>query len=195
VPDFDLTPAARTLADLVAGVPDDALDGPTPCDDTSVGALLDHIDGLSQAFRMAATKEAVGAEPQTPHADAALLDPEWRTSIPARLDALAAAWQDPGAWEGMTVAGPIEMPADIAALVTVDELVVHGWDLARATGQAYEPDPASLEAVHRFVLGFSGPGMDDQRQGLFGPEVAVPEDAPLLDRVLGMTGRSPAWTP
>lgn len=195
MPDLDLTPAARTLAELVAGVPEEALGAPTPCADTSVAALLDHIDGLSEAFRTAATKEAVGAEPQTPHADAALLDPAWRTSIPERLDRLAAAWRDPAAWEGMTVAGPIEMPAEVAALVTADELVIHGWDLARATGQAFEADAGCLAAAHDFVAQFSGPGTEDQRQGLFGPEVAVAADAPLLDRVLGMTGRRPDWTP
>lgn len=94
----------------------------------------------------------------------------------------------------MTAAGGIDLPGDVAGLVTLDELVVHGWDLAVATGQAYEPDPEVLAAVHEFVLGFSGPGQEEAREGLFGPEVPVPDDAPLLDRVIGLTGRDPSWS-
>jgi uncharacterized protein (TIGR03086 family) len=82
----------------------------------------------------------------------------------------------------------------VAGLVALDELVVHGWDIARATGQPYDCDPASLEAVHGFVLQFSEPGLEAEREGLFGPVVDVPADAPLLDRVIGLTGRDPAWS-
>lgn len=95
----------------------------------------------------------------------------------------------------MTVAGPAELPGAVAALVALDEVVVHGWDLARATGRPFAPDPALLEALHGFVAQFCGPGTEAEREGLFGPEVPVPADAPLLDRVIGMTGRDPAWTP
>ena len=78
--------------------------------------------------------------------------------------------------------------------MALDELVVHGWDVARASGQDFACDEASLEAVHGFVSQFSGPGQEAAREGLFGPEVAVPEAAPLVDRVIGMTGRQPGWS-
>ncbi|MDQ3944456.1 MAG: hypothetical protein M3357_04765 [Actinomycetota bacterium] len=94
----------------------------------------------------------------------------------------------------MTRAGGFGLPGDVAGLVALDELVVHAWDVARASGQPYDCDPASLEVVHEFVAQFSGPGKEDQRQGLFGPEVHVPDEAPLLDRVIGMAGRDPAWS-
>jgi len=45
---------------------------------------------------------------------------------------LAGAWQEPDAWTGMTVAGPVEMPGEIAGLVALNELVIHGWDVARS---------------------------------------------------------------
>lgn len=195
MPDVDLTLAADQLAALVVAVPDDAFDSPTPCTDSTVGDLLDHIAGLSLAFTAAATKEPLPGGPMTPSADAAHLPDDWRTVIPERLAALGAAWRDPAAWEGTTMAGPIEMPAEAAALVTADELVIHGWDLARATSQPYDPDPAALDAVHEFVAQSAGPGKEAEREGLFGPEVPVPADAPLFDRILGMTGRDPGWTP
>src|SRR5258706_13183703 len=124
----DLEPAARTLVKLLDGVPDAALDAPTPCADTPVAGLLDHLVGLSAAFRGAAAKEPDQGGPQ---ASAGHLDAGWRTVLPERLDALVAAWREPSAGEGVTVAGGVEMPAADMAVVALDELMLHGWDLAR----------------------------------------------------------------
>jgi uncharacterized protein (TIGR03086 family) len=191
----DLTPAAQRLADLVAGVPDEMLDAPTPNTDYTLGDLVDHVGGAAIAFTGAAVKDAGDTTAQGPSADASRLTDDWRTRIPRDLNALAEAWRDPAAWTGMTRAGGIDLPGEVAGLVALDELVVHGWDVARATGQAYEPDPATLEAVRAFVVQFAEPGMESEREGLFGPVVDVPADAPLLDRVIGLTGRDPGWSP
>lgn len=191
----DLEPAARRLAELVAGVPDDLLDAPTPCPGYTVGDLVEHVGGGSLAFRGAAVKDTGDATSQGPSGDASRLSDDWRTRIPRDLAALADAWRDPDAWTGMTKAGGVDLPGDVAGLVALDELVIHGWDVARATGQAYDCDAASLEAVLGFVSQFSGPGQEEARAGLFGPVVEVPDDAPLLDRVIGLTGRDPAWSP
>ena len=95
----------------------------------------------------------------------------------------------------MTQAGGVDLPGEVAGLVALNELVVHGWDIATASGQAYRPDEATLTADHGFLAQFSGPGNEEARGGLFGPEVAVPADAPLLDQVIGMAGRDPAGRP
>ena len=189
----DLRPAAERLGALVAGVPDDALGNSTPCPDYQLGDLLDHLGGLAMAFTAAATKTFGDGAPQGPSGDASRLEDGWRARIQADLEGLADAWRDPGAWEGMTQAGGVDLPGEVAGLVALDELVVHGWDVARASGQDFTCDEASLEAVHGFVSQFSGPGQEAAREGLFGPEVEVPEGAPLLDRVVGMTGRQPGW--
>lgn len=182
----DLEPAARRLAALLDGVPDSALDDPTPSTDTTVATLLDHILGLAEGLRASALKEPTEA----PEASAEHLDPQWRTVLPPRLDALVAAWREPGAGEGTTSAGGLEFPAAEVALVTLDELVMHAWDLARATGQPYEPDPADVAAIMPFLEAFGG---EQGVPGLFGPAVPVPDDAPLFDRALGLSGRDPAW--
>ncbi|CAN5575658.1 TIGR03086 family metal-binding protein [soil metagenome] len=191
----DLEPATRRLADLIGGVPDELLGAPTPCDDTTLGDLLDHVSGLTLAFTGAARKDSGEATSSPPSADASRLGDDWRTRIPRDLAALADAWRDPEAWEGMTKAGGTDLPGGVAGLVTLDELVVHGWDVARASGQPYDCDERSLEAAQGFVSQFAGPGKEAERRGLFGPEVEVPPDAPLLDRVIGLTGRDPSWTP
>ncbi|MBZ5739011.1 TIGR03086 family metal-binding protein [Nocardioides mangrovi] len=189
---IDFRPATDLVAALVRGVRDDQLGAPTPCPAYTVGDLLDHVHGLALAFTWAATKSAPpgGASPS---ADAAALPGDWRDAIPARLTALAAAWEDPDAYAGLTMAGPIEMPAEIAALVALDEVVVHGWDLARATGQAYDPHESVVRASLDFARGFEVP--EGAGDGPFGPAVPVEEDAALLDRLAGATGREPGWAP
>ena len=189
----DLVPTATRLAELVRNVSDDQLAGPTPCPDYTLGDLIDHVGGLALAFTAAATKERLEGSTEGGSGDASRLGDDWRTRIPAALRTLGEVWRDPAAWEGMTTAGPVEVPGDVAAQIAFDEVVVHAWDVARASGQPYDPDPGALEVVHGFVLQFSG--QDGASGGLFGPEVPVPADAPLLDRVIGMAGRDPAWAP
>jgi uncharacterized protein (TIGR03086 family) len=190
----DLEPAARRLADLVAGVPDGLLDAPTPCADYCLGDLIHHIGGLALAFTAAARKDRGEASDRRSKGDASQLGSDWRDRIPRDLATLAEAWRDPEAWSGMTRIAGLDMPGEVTGVFALDELVVHGWDVAQASGQPYDCDPVSLEVVHNLVAQFCGPGLDQQRQGLFGPEVAVSEDAPLLERVIGMTGRDPNWS-
>jgi uncharacterized protein (TIGR03086 family) len=185
---LDLGPATRATATLVAGVRDDQLGERTPCPAYTVADLLDHVGGLSVAFTAAAHKDLT---PHAPSADGARLEPGFRDRIGAALSELAEAWRTPGAFDGMTQAGPVELPADVAALVALNEVVVHGWDLARATGQPYEPDPASVEACLGFARSFEVP--DETDEGPFGPPVDVPADAPALDLLAGATGRRPDW--
>jgi uncharacterized protein (TIGR03086 family) len=182
----DLEPAARRLAALLPGVSDSILDGPTPCADNSVATLLDHIMGLAVGLRASARKEPTDA----PQASGENLDPQWRDILPGRLDALVAAWREPDAGKGKTTAGGVELSAGEAAAVTLDELVIHAWDLACATGQPYEPDPADIDAIMPFLEAF---GSEQGVPGLFGPAVAVPDDASPFDRALGLSGRDPAW--
>jgi uncharacterized protein (TIGR03086 family) len=194
---LDLDPAAREVRRLLEGVADEHLAGPTPCAGTSVAALLDHLMGLSLAFTWAARKapEDQGGGSGPPQATAEPLDPEWRTVLPRRLAELVEAWRDPAAWQGMTEAGGVRMPADQMGVVALDELVMHGWDLARATGQPFRCDPVSTAAVLAFATEAARPEYLAQRDGLFGPVVRVPEDAPAFDRALGLAGRDPGWTP
>ncbi|MGH4012732.1 MAG: TIGR03086 family metal-binding protein [Pseudonocardiaceae bacterium] len=189
---LDLEPATRVLTGLIAGVRDEQLNAPTPCTEASLGDLLDHVDGLSLAFTAAATKTPLDGDRQGPSADASRLGSDWRTRIPQRLATLASAWREQAAWTGMTQAGGLDLPAEIAGLVALDEVIVHGWDIAVASGQSFSSEPQLLEAAYGFV--HSAVAQNPQGSpGLFGPPVPVPDDAPLLSRLLGLTGRDPAW--
>jgi uncharacterized protein (TIGR03086 family) len=197
MPMLDLGPAASEVVRLLRGTRGDQLADPTPCEDTTVGALLDHFLLLSLAFTQAARKappSGAGTSSPPPKADASHLDPAWRALLPTRLDVLVAAWRDPAAWQGQALAGGITMPAEVMGVVAVDELVLHGWDLARATTQEFRCDPASTAAVLAFTALTAQPDQVATRNGLFGPVVPVAEDAPELDRALGFAGRDPSWT-
>lgn len=200
---LDFRPACDAVARVLGGIRDDQLAGATPCPAYSVADLVDHVLGLSLAFASAARKEEPPGGPQGGAGDGSRLPDDWRGLAAARLAALAEAWRDPAAYDGLTMAGPVELPGDVAALVALDEVVVHGWDLARATGQAYDPDPAAVEACLAFAASFEPPPADEPGEdpgagpdgGLFGPPVPVPAGAPVLDRLAGATGRDPGWRP
>jgi len=100
--------------------------------------------------------------------------------------------------ECATPAGRMTVARQIDEVVS-DDLVLHGWDLARATGQNDTMDPEDVARLWRITNaipaelmqqyrtpGAFGPGVE-----VYGPEVEVPEDAPLQDRLLGLIGRDP----
>jgi uncharacterized protein (TIGR03086 family) len=194
MPTIDLRPAAERMSRLLRAVPDDALGAPTPCEDMALDALIEHVGGFAVAFTAAARKDLGEMTSQPPAARPADLEAGWRDRIAADLDAMGDAWQAPAAWEGMTQAGGVDLPGEVAGRVALDELVVHGWDIARATGQPYECDDASLQEIEVTVRQFRGDSTG-AIPGLFGPVVPVSDEAPALDRVLGLTGRDPAWSP
>ncbi|MEU1315693.1 TIGR03086 family metal-binding protein [Streptomyces tibetensis] len=187
---LDLVPQTEALAQLVSGVTDEQLTGPTPCPEYAVRHLLGHLAGLSAAFRDAARKDLGATTDTSPDSARPDLAPGWREDLPKVLAELAEAWRDPAAWTGMTRAGGVDLPGEIAGLVAVDELVIHGWDLARATGQPYRPDPAALRACHDFLAASAD---DPQRGAIFGPIVTVDAAASPLDRAVGLSGRDPGW--
>jgi uncharacterized protein (TIGR03086 family) len=189
---LDLGPQTRILTRLADGVRDDGLADPTPCHDLAVRNLLGHLTGLAVAFRDAARKNLGPTTDTSPDASVPDIGPGWREQLAAALGELAKAWRDPEAWTGMTRAGGIDLPGAVAGAVVADELVIHGWDLARATGQEYTPDTAALQAAHGLLA--AAAAESDQGQGMFGPVVAVPADAPLLERAVGLSGRDPGWS-
>jgi uncharacterized protein (TIGR03086 family) len=190
---LDLTPATGMVTRLVADIDDDQLGALTPCRGTTVAELLDHLDGLCLAFTAAAAK-APAAGRQGPSANGSRLGPDWRMRISGHLAQLASAWQDETAWAGLTLAGGLDLPGEVAGRVAINEVVVHGWDIAAATGQDYACETELVQAAWEFVESAVAQNPDGS-PGLFGPPVAVPESAPPLDRLIGMTGRDPAWQP
>ena len=186
---IDMTAACQRTAQVLANVTDDQLSASTPCEKLPVDELVAHVGGLALAFTAAARKD-FGPLTDTPPTFDGALDDDWRTAYPHRLAELASAFGDPAAWQGMSRAGGVDFPGEVAGMVALTEVVVHGWDLARATGQPYDVDAATAEAVLPHVAQFAA---EEPVDGLFDRAVPVADDAPVLDRIVGMTGRDPAW--
>ncbi|QWZ07698.1 TIGR03086 family protein [Nocardioides panacis] len=182
---FDLGPASDDLVRVVRGVRDDQLDAPTPCAEWSLADLLAHVHQFATVFAANARK--------APPSVADGLPADWRADLPLRLADLAQAWRDPAAWQGRVAAGGVEMTGEENAVVAIEELVVHGWDVARATGQDFEPTPGSLDHVERFLVVFAEPLASGQ--GPYGPPLPAGSDATRLGRYLAAAGRDAAWRP
>ncbi|WNI21569.1 TIGR03086 family metal-binding protein [Streptomyces sp. ITFR-16] len=191
-PRLDLEPAARQIAGQLDAIDDGLLTAPTPCPDVTVGALLAHVGGLAVAFRDAARKDLGPTTDSAPSVESGVLEDGWRDALPVALDELVAAWRSPDAWQGMTRAGSVDLPGEVAGMVALNELVLHGWDLARATGQPYRAEEAHL---HTSLALLADLGDNPPPASPFGPPVAVPDDAPLVDRAVARSGRRPDWRP
>ena len=119
-------------------------------------------------------------------------EPDYARDYQAQLERAVQAWSDPEAWErDLGVMGNSTPAADVAAMLIM-EMVLHGWDIARATGQDYRCDPQVEQAVLATVRAQGD--MFRQYQG-FATAVPVPDGAPPFDRALALSGRDPQWKP
>ncbi|MCF2527750.1 TIGR03086 family metal-binding protein [Yinghuangia soli] len=177
--------AARRALPVVDGVPDDKFGAPTPCSEYTVADLANHLYQVVVNFQKLAKKEDVdwSAVPDFLHGD-------WRQAFAGETEALIAAWAAPDAEEG--VSAGMGLPNRVVGQMVLLDLTFHPWDLAQATGQAFEPDPEVLPELADLVATM---GPNARKMGVFGEPVAVPDDADAFVRILGATGRDPHWKP
>jgi uncharacterized protein (TIGR03086 family) len=161
----------------------------TPCTELDVAQLRNHVAGWLTTFAGGfadadGRAPSQGAEvPQEAGAAAQAI-----RSAADQLDAAVRA----GADQRPLYLGPSPMPGEMAMSMILWEYVVHGWDLAVATGQSWDPDPAAAAASVEFAPtmltpDYQGPGKP------FADRIPTPADASDLDRLLGLSGRDPRW--
>jgi uncharacterized protein (TIGR03086 family) len=141
-----LTSAADQAARIVEGTGPDQFDRPTPDTEWDVKTLLNHLVlWTAYSFERRATSAAVG--PELTGRDFAAED-GYAAAYRAQLDRALAAWAAPGIWDTEIDTGGGTMPAPKMAEMILMEMVLHGWDLARATGQDFSvPDPVAETAL------------------------------------------------
>ncbi|MER7517748.1 TIGR03086 family metal-binding protein [Streptomyces sp. NPDC126499] len=185
-----LTVCAAEAARIARKVTGEQLATASVCADWTVRELANHLvlysaHGLEhRALRTPLPEETVERD--------FTAEPDWAERYADRLDRALAAWQRPGVWDGEVDTGYVTMPAPTVAALLVKELALHGWDLARSTGQDIDlPEPTAA-----FVLGVVEEHAEVYRryEGFAAP-VTAPADADTFTRALALSGRNPAAGP
>ena len=182
---------AARFEELILGVGSDAWASQSPCQDWTARDVVDHVVGMH-----AAMLAPLGRSPG-PESSAAGGPIDAFTSARARLQ---HALDDPAVAGTAcdTPTGTLTLAAHVDAALSVD-LVVHGWDLARATGQDDTIQAEDLQLLWPIAQAipeqFRVPGAIRPGLVVFGPQVQVAADAPPQHKILGMYGRDPAWQP
>jgi len=182
--------AAAEAARVARGVGGDParLSAPTPCGEWDTRTLLNHwILYTSHGLEHRALRRPLPEELTARDFTAA---PDWAAAYAEQLDRAVAAWAAPEVWEGELDLGYEKMPAAEVASMIVKELAVHGWDVARATGQEYRCG----EALGAFVLAVVDRYAEVYRryEGFAAPvTLADPAAATAFQRALALSGRTP----
>ncbi|GAA3531445.1 TIGR03086 family protein [Aeromicrobium flavum] len=191
---IDLEPAGTTLLTILAGVRDEHLDRPTPYHDRTVGELLQHLVTVTRVLRATAEKDFGPLTEVNLHVnDWPGLEDGWRAAIEEQVPQLVQAWREESAWGGTTRGGGLEGPAETAGRITLDELVLHGWDLARATGQDYPIDSIDPEVFAASLEFLEAVEHDEVPEGQ--PAAGADDDVSVFNRMVALSGRDPQWSP
>jgi uncharacterized protein (TIGR03086 family) len=178
--------AARVVAGAAKAANTETLEQTTPCTDWDLRTLLNHtILWTSYSAERRAYGESVAEELMSKDFTA---EPGYAQDYQGQIAKAVDAWSKPEAWAGdRNVMGSATPAADIAAML-IAEMVLHGWDIAKATGQDYRCDDAVARNVLKTVEAQGE--LFRQYQG-FAAIVPVPDDAAAFDRALALSGRDP----
>jgi uncharacterized protein (TIGR03086 family) len=186
----EMTDAADAAARTVANVDAGQFGRPTPCTDWDVRTLLNHlILWTSYSAERRAHGESVAEELMNKDFTA---DPGFREDYARQIGKAVTAWSASQAWEGnLNVMGGATPAADVGAMLLM-ETALHGWDVARATGQEFRTDEQTATALEDIVQAQAE--LFRKYQG-FADAVEAPENATAFERALTLSGRDPGWKP
>jgi len=170
---------------IVAGVPADRWDAPSPCEGWDARELLNHVvagNWWAAALSAGATIEAVGSR-----LDGDVLGGDPLTAYDRSAEAAGAAFEAPGALDAPCAVSYGPVPGSLYAGHRFIDVFVHGWDLAEATGQDPTLDARLAEACLEVVA----PQAELlTASGMFGTPVELPASAPPAARLLAVLGRN-----
>ena len=168
------------LAKVVGNITPEQLDNSTPCANFTVRGVLEHMVGGATAF--AAGFRGQPAPTGTPTGDAL-------AAFGPALTNLATAMHEPGALD-RTIQAPFgAVPGETFARFVVFDGLVHGWDLAIATGQPYDPPDELVADVQAFAAGAIEPLRDGDT---FAAAVEPPKGSTPIEQLASLSGRSVA---
>lgn len=183
----EMAAAAAETVRVMNGVRADQLGAPSSNQEWDVRALVNHII-LWTAYSAEQRAHGGSVAEELMSKDFAA-EPHFADDYAIQVDKALSAWSDPAAWEReVDMMGTATPAADMAALLIV-EYALHGWDLARATGQVYHCEDATATVVLGAV---EQHGELFRQYNGFADALPVPADAPVFDKALALSGRDPA---
>jgi uncharacterized protein (TIGR03086 family) len=181
-----LEQAFASTGGILANVSGDDLDLPTPCASWSVRDLVNHIVGGTNYFSVTAE---TGAAP--PVGDADHTTGDFKREFEQGAQRAVKAFSAPGAME-KTMNLPFgQIPGSIFVLIAATDTFTHGWDLAKATGQPTDLDPALADQLFQAAQVIPDEMRGADGQAPFGPKVEVPASASAANKLAGFMGRQP----
>ena len=186
----EMAAASAEAARVVGNVPGNALAARTPCGEWDLSTLLNHtILWTSYSAERRAHGESVAEDLMNKDFTA---DPGFREDYARQISKAVQAWSDPQTWAGtLNVMGDATPAADVGAMLLM-ETALHGWDVARATGQEFRTDDQTATALEDIVQAQAE--LFRKYQG-FADAVEAPENATAFERALTLSGRDPGWKP
>lgn len=186
----------RTLAatiGLVDAVRGDQLDLPTPCAEWTLRQLLGHMIGQHYGFAAAARGETSDLSVWADRPPG----PDLHAAYAAAVAGVTAAFAEDGMLERRLwlpeIRDGMRFPAAMAIGFHFLDYVVHGWDVARSIGRDPGLDPDLVSAALAVAVQVPDGGTRLAPGAAFRPGIPVPGDAPEMDRLLAVLGRSPDW--
>jgi uncharacterized protein (TIGR03086 family) len=174
----EIVPALGSLVDRIRP---DQLDGATPCAAFTTAGVLEHMIAGATMFAPAFRGEPAPASSALPAP--APVQERWRRA----MDELSAATHAAGAQDRM-IASPFgEVRGSSFARYVAFDGLVHGWDIATATGQRFAPRDELVAEVAHFARGLLQPPMRDG--DTFAAETTPPPGASPLECLVAFTGR------
>jgi len=181
------------LENVIRQVTPDQFGRPTPCPEFDVAALRQHMLAWADFFSVAATDPDGTGDRPDPQAYTAPDDPDEAAQVISRASQRFQQAVQDGVEDRPVKVVQSSMPGTGALSLALWEFMIHGHDLASATGQPWSPPEAAVDLVQPFAQSmlsdeYRGEGKD------FAYAVDVPADAPAFERLLGFCGRDPHWT-
>jgi uncharacterized protein (TIGR03086 family) len=173
----------------VAGVGANQWQGPSPCEGWDVRELVNHI--VSGNFWAGELARGKTIEDVGDRLDGDILGDDPTVAYDESARAASEAFHAPGAMEAPCAVSYGPVPGSVYCGHRFLDVLIHGWDLAVATGQPYNPPDDAVSTIEPLVQNLSNP---KGTPGLFGPRVDVPDSAPRFHQVLGLAGRDPNWS-
>jgi uncharacterized protein (TIGR03086 family) len=186
--------AALQVQEIMAGIRQGQADDATPCTEWNVRQVMNHVTGGAEVL----PGSLEGSIPEGVGGVSAISSYSGETEASKLAQAYAgesarilAAARQPGAMERATPGGMMTAPQFLIAMAS--DHIIHGWDLARATGQDDILDSDVVEAAYAMMTSPETASLVDmgRQAGFVGPAVAVPDDARLQDKLVAHMGRQP----